>query len=89
MGSNAWAIEGPITKELLTYHGAVLWHNNPREVEWLFPKLFEGGGRCVELPSKGIGRPLMRLQDHPDMQAVRFPLRIEDFRTPVHNMRKE
>jgi hypothetical protein len=77
--ARAWAVEGGITKELLTFRGAVLWHDNPHELEFLMEKTIAMGSRIVELPSAGIGRPLMRLRDHPGMAAVSFPLRREDF----------
>ena len=79
--SGAWAIHGKRSGELLTFQGAVLWHNNKMELEWLFPKQYASGAyRSVELPTTGIGRPIMRLADHPDMQAVRFPLDPAEFR---------
>lgn len=79
--SGAFAIEGKRSGELLSYRGAVLYHDNKRELEWLFPKQYASGAyRTVELPVSGIGRPIMRLADHPDMQAVRFPLDPAEFR---------
>jgi hypothetical protein len=79
-----FAIEGGASRELLTYGGRVIVHDNRRELEFLFPKYRDGQVRFVELePEEGgklkDGRPTMALRDHPDMDTVRWPLREEDF----------
>jgi len=65
---------GPISKEPLSYQGAVLIHDNRDELQWLYPK-----NEVKELPGNGLGRPLMRLKYHPDMQSVEWPICKSDF----------
>lgn len=76
-----YAIESTTLKELLSYRGAVLFHNNYGELEFLFEKgLKQGTLRIVDLPKTGLGgRPMLPLRRHPDMAAVAWPLRKEDF----------
>lgn len=69
-----YAYVGPVSKELLTYQGRVLVHDNPDEMTFLVPAM-----RVVALPRADLGRPLMRLRDHPDLAALTWPLRREDF----------
>lgn len=75
-GNRDWyMLIAPASREPYSYQGAVLIHDNPRELEWLFP-----GVRVAKLPGRGLGRPLLRLRHHPDMHAVEFPLSEGDFR---------
>lgn len=67
---------GPRTGEVLSYHGAILWHHDRGEMEFLLP-----GCRVIELPpGEAGGRPLMRLSEHPSLAAVDWPIRKESFR---------
>lgn len=75
MARTGWfMLIAPRSKEPYSYEGAVLIHDNPKELEWLFP-----GVRNEELSTFEVGRPLMRLKLHPDMQAVTWPLDPADF----------
>lgn len=76
-----WALKATKTGELFTHSGRIVVHDNPKELRWLFLKSIETGKFTVEeLPKTGeIGRPLLRLQHHPDMETVRWPLRRSDF----------
>lgn len=69
-----FALVGPRTGELLTYGGRVLVHNSRHEMEWLFPR-----SRVVRITDGELGQPTMRLRDHPGLEAVRWPLRRQDF----------
>lgn len=64
-----FALVGPVSKELLSFNGQVLVHDNKAELEWLIP-----GVKVIQLPKADIGRPTMPIKDHPDMAAVRWPL---------------
>lgn len=64
-----YAIVGRKSKDLLTYKGRVITHEDRREMEYLFPM-----ERIVPLPSYYGEDLTMRLQDHPDMDTVQFPL---------------
>lgn len=77
-----YGIESTTLKELLSYRGAVLFHDNYGELEFLFEKgLRLGTLRIVDLPKTGLGgRSLLPLRRHPDMAALEWPLRKEDFR---------
>lgn len=67
---------GAASGELLSYEGAILWHDNPAEMEFLVP-----GFRIIELPpGEAGGRPLLRLSHHPDMASVEWPLDPTAFR---------
>lgn len=68
--SKLYGLVGEVSGELLTYQGLVLTHENKRELEYLFPAL-----RVVELPQFYLRDGLvMPLKNHPDMDAVVFPL---------------
>jgi hypothetical protein len=69
-----YGIVGGTSGQLLTYRGAALVHDSRAELEFLFPS-----ARVVRLSRGLVGQPWMKLKDHPQMAAVRFPLRREDF----------
>lgn len=65
-----YAAVGLISNELLSFNGRVLVHDNREEIEWLL-----SGIKTIKLPKVDIGRPLMRLKDHPDIpKLVKWPL---------------
>lgn len=68
-----YAVIGNRTREPFTFAGKVILHTNRAEMEFLFP--FNKVVETKVAPEYG-----MLLEDHPDMTAVRFPLRKEDFR---------
>lgn len=65
---------GARSGELLTYQGQVLVHTDRAEMEFLIP-----GQRVVRVSDGDLGQPEMRLQDHPGLSKVRFPLDRRDF----------
>ena len=69
-----YGMVGPSSGQLLTYQGKALVHDDRDEMTWLFPRV-----RVVRLSDGDLGQPEMRLQDHPGLAQVRFPLRREDF----------
>lgn len=77
------AIEGGVSRELLSFMGRVIVHDSKKELEFLFPKYRDGQIRIVEVVVEGgtlqDGRPVMRLRDHPDMDTVQWPLDERDF----------
>ena len=66
--------------ELVSYRGAILVHDNRAEIEWLIPThpAVELSGTREQIADR-TGRTVMLWKDHPDMAAVRWPLRKEDF----------
>lgn len=74
-----YAIVGRVSKELLTYRGFVLVHEDRRELEYLFPN-----ERIVPLPGYFEDSLTMQIKDHPDMDTVKFPLEknMDQFKIP-------
>lgn len=70
-----YGLVGGITRELLTHQGRAILHDDKAELEFLFPF-----AQVTKVTDGDLGQPWMWLRDHPDMAAVRFPLRREDFR---------
>lgn len=70
-----FALAGRSSGELLTYQGRVIVHGDRAEMEFLFPR-----ERVVQVPSWVQPAETMRLQDHPDMAPVTFPLDRREFR---------
>lgn len=83
---HAWyGIRGAASGELLSLKGAVIIHNNPREIEFILA----GTGGPVGLPGKDpkdVATKLMRrtmlLRDHPDLSNIKWPLDRNDFWDP-------
>lgn len=71
-----YAMLGEVSKELLTYNGKVIVHDNREEFEFLVPT----GGKVIRITGGNLGQPTIRLRDHPDMASVRWPLDRRDFR---------
>lgn len=69
-----YAILGVRSGDLLTYGGAVIYHEDKGEMQWLFPN-----SRIVRISDGDLGVPMLPLHKHPDMVSTRFPLRREDF----------
>jgi hypothetical protein len=64
-----WCLVGDTSGEVLTYQGRVIVHQNKAELEYLFPY-----NRVVPLPRIYGDGLTVALKDHPDMDAVVFPL---------------
>lgn len=70
-----YGVVGTHSRDLLTYQGAIIVHDNKDEMQWLLPN-----ARVVRVSDGDLGAPILWLRDHPDCQHIRFPLRREDFR---------
>ncbi len=79
---SAWWVAVSSTGEPYSLGGALLVHDDRAELEFLIPdrRTQSVSGRCPEEVAARLGRPVMRLRDHPDMADVRWPLNREDFR---------
>lgn len=64
-----WCLVGSTSGEIQTYQGRAITHENKAELEYLFPY-----NRVVPLPSYFGTGLTVSLKDHPDMDAVVFPL---------------
>lgn len=62
-------MQGLISKELITFDGKVIVHNNRDEMEFLFT-----GVRVVECPKEFEPKDLIKVKDHPDFSSVQWPL---------------
>lgn len=72
--STRWAIEGPRTRDLLTYGGRVIVHNSRPELEWLI-----AGARIVQCPRTIPPEQTIELRFHPQFEGCTWPLRREEF----------
>ena len=70
-----YGLRGDITRELLTYDGRVLVHDNRHELEYLI-----AGATPVALPGGFADQEVMPISEHPELSTVRWPLNREDFR---------
>lgn len=79
----AWYALKHSSGELISKNGAVLIHDNLREMEWFIPSCPPIGlrGSSPDEVSHHLGRPVMRLKDHPDLVALglSWPLNKRDF----------
>jgi len=64
-----YVIVGQKTGEPLTYKGQVIVHTSKAEFEYLFPE-----SRIEPAPGWVLSSPTIKLEDHPDMNAVQFPI---------------
>lgn len=69
-----YALMGNKTNDLLTYGGRIITHEDKAEMAFLFPT-----HRVIEFKPRG-NDPVMGLRDHPDLEAVTFPLNRVDFK---------
>ena len=71
-----FAFMGPITRELLSYGGKVMVHDNREEMAFLIPdiRIIELPGSTPEEVSEKLGRPTMLLKDHPENANLVWPL---------------
>ncbi|HET9234929.1 MAG TPA: hypothetical protein VFP10_12380 [Candidatus Eisenbacteria bacterium] len=68
--------------EPFSFRGKVILHDGPAaEVEYILPtvRTVEVRGPAERVSAR-LGRPVMRLRDHPDLASVRWPLDRRDFR---------
>lgn len=73
--SRRYAVAGPVSGELLSYNGRILVHGDRAELEFLL-----ADQRVVEVPAHIPAEQTMPWSQHPQMEAVTFPLKREEFR---------
>ncbi len=74
-----YALQGTTSRDLLTWNGKVLVHDNPAEMEFLFA----GDVQVIPCPRSIPPEQTLPIRFHPQLAAVRWPLRREDFRCPT------
>lgn len=70
-----YGLQGPVSRELLTFGGRVLVHDSAAELGYLVP-----GVRVVTVPRDIPPEQTLPISAHPGLAGVRFPLRKDDFR---------
>lgn len=73
-----YALQGLVSRELLTYGGKVLTHHDRGELEFLFID----GVRVVPLPPSIPEEQCLPIALHPDLGGLTWPLRRSDFHVP-------
>lgn len=74
--SGRYALQGANSRDLLTWNGRILIHDNQAELEFLFT----GDVRVVDCPRDIPPEQTLSIRFHPQLSAVRWPLQREDFR---------
>lgn len=71
-----YALQGTTSRDLLSYGGRVLVHDNPAELEFLFA----GDIRVIPCPRDIPPEQTLSVRYHPDLAAVQWPLDRSQFR---------
>lgn len=70
-----YGLQGEVSKELATYGGRILVHDNPHELSFLIT-----GAKVVQIPKHIPEEQTIPLSAHPNFAHMRWPIRKEDFR---------
>lgn len=70
-----YALQGTASRDLLTWNGRVLVHDNRGEMEFLFT----GDVRVIPCPRDIPPEQTLQIRFHPQFAHHRFPLRREDY----------
>jgi hypothetical protein len=70
-----YALQGAVSRDLLTWNGRVLVHDSKPEMEFLF-----AGARVIECPRSIPPEQTLSIRHHPDLASVTWPLNRKDFR---------
>jgi hypothetical protein len=71
-----YALQGALSRDLLTWNGKVLVHDDRAEMEFLFT----GDVRVIPCPRDIPPEQTLSICHHPNLASVTWPLRREDFR---------
>ena len=71
-----YALQGAISRDLLTWNGKVLVHDNAAEMEFLFA----GEVHVIECPRDIPPEQTLDIRYHPQLASVTWPLTKEQFR---------
>lgn len=70
-----YALQGTISRDLLTWNGRILVHDNRAEMEFLVT----GDVHVIDCPRDIPPEQTLELRFHPQYAHHRFPLRREDY----------
>lgn len=73
--THRYALEGEMSRQLLSWRGLIIVHDDRAELEWLIT----GKLHSVELPRTIEVEHTIWVKDHPDFQSVAWPLERQDF----------
>lgn len=71
-----YALQGAISRDLLTWNGKVLVHNSKAEMEFLIA----GDVKVIDCPRDIPPEETLPIRYHPQLAAVTWPLDRKDFR---------
>lgn len=71
-----YALQGALSRDLLTWNGRVLVHDNAAEMEFLFA----GDVRVIDCPRDISPEQTLQIRFHPQLASVTWPLTKEQFR---------
>jgi hypothetical protein len=71
-----YALQGALSRDLLTWNGKVLVHDNAAEMEFLFT----GDVRVIDCPRDIPPEQTLEIRFHPNFASVTWPLTKEQFR---------
>lgn len=71
-----YALQGTTSRDLLTYGGKVLVHDNAAEMAFLFA----GDVKVIDCPRTIPPEQTLAIRFHPQLAAVTWPLTKEQFR---------
>jgi hypothetical protein len=71
-----YALQGALSRDLLTWNGRVLVHDNAAEMEFLFA----GDVRVIPCPRDIPPEQTLDIRFHPQLASVTWPLTKEQFR---------
>lgn len=71
-----YALQGALSRDLLTWNGKVLVHSDKAEMEFLFT----GDVRVIPCPRDIPPEQTIEIRHHPQLASVTWPLTKEQFR---------
>lgn len=71
-----YALQGALSRDLLTWNGRILVHDNAAEMEFLFT----GDVRVIDCPRDIPPDQTLQIRFHPQLASVTWPLTKEQFR---------
>lgn len=71
-----YALQGALSRDLLTWNGRVLVHDNAAEMEFLFA----GDVKVIDCPRDIPPEQTLEIRYHPQLASVTWPLTKEQFR---------